>query len=351
MTTTYTIDFSEPLKTGFVVNPGSYNGPGGNLSSTSLRLYGRGAVEWGEGVNEDLVRLSEHFASATPPPNPITGQMWAETRLYHYDGTDYWRWNITLGSWQLLTPQPTTTIPAETIGNYYIAGGTLYGWYLKSPAVTGAWHSRAYSSGVVKPATPEVALKVYNAFASTWTSPQTVAVAPTVSPPSSPSPGSLWFDTTVASLKVYDSVSASWLAIATGSTPITGTLNLGGNLIINVADGTNPTDALNLRTGDARYVNVAGDTMTGDLDLGGTHRVTNLATPVAGGDAATKTYVDTAVSTLASSANVFSNPVGAFGYTAGDIAIAGGKIYIALLDGTSTVPGGNWKQVWPATYS
>jgi len=46
-----------------------------------------------------------------------------------------------------------------------------------------------------------------------------------------------------------------------------------------------------LSTLEATYVNVAGDTMTGDLNMG-THKVTGLASPTADTDAATKLYVD-----------------------------------------------------------
>lgn len=42
---------------------------------------------------------------------------------------------------------------------------------------------------------------------------------------------------------------------------------------------------------DGVYVNVSGDTMTGDLSMGG-NSITNLATPVNGGDATNKDYVD-----------------------------------------------------------
>lgn len=49
---------------------------------------------------------------------------------------------------------------------------------------------------------------------------------------------------------------------------------------------------------DNTYVNIDGDTMTGDLSFGGTHKVTGLAAPTAGGDAANKTYVDNAVAGL-----------------------------------------------------
>jgi hypothetical protein len=49
---------------------------------------------------------------------------------------------------------------------------------------------------------------------------------------------------------------------------------------------------------DGTYVNVAGDTMTGNLSFGGTQKVTNLAEPTSASDAATKNYVDNAVTGL-----------------------------------------------------
>lgn len=64
-------------------------------------------------------------------------------------------------------------------------------------------------------------------------------------------------------------------------------LDMNGFKIINLADATNPTDALNMQTGDNRYVNVTGDTMTGFLTLN--------ADPTNPLHAATKQYVDATV--------------------------------------------------------
>lgn len=73
----------------------------------------------------------------------------------------------------------------------------------------------------------------------------------------------------------------------------TARLDMGGtNKIVNLADATDPTDAINLRTADGRYINTSGDTMTGFLSL--------HASPTQPSHASTKQYVDEAVSGLAS---------------------------------------------------
>lgn len=60
-----------------------------------------------------------------------------------------------------------------------------------------------------------------------------------------------------------------------------------GNTAVTTADITTLVDAT--------YVNVSGDTMTGNLNMGGSYTVTGLAAPSAANDAATKAYVDNAV--------------------------------------------------------
>jgi len=51
----------------------------------------------------------------------------------------------------------------------------------------------------------------------------------------------------------------------------------------------------------------AGDSMSGNLDFGGTNKVTSLATPTNSGDAATKGYVDTEISDLDTAAQGYAN--------------------------------------------
>jgi len=50
-----------------------------NTTSTSLGLPGRNYPGYGQPVDENFVWLTENFASATPPQNPLTGQLWYNT--------------------------------------------------------------------------------------------------------------------------------------------------------------------------------------------------------------------------------------------------------------------------------
>jgi len=87
-----------------------------------------------------------------------------------------------------------------------------------------------------------------------------------------------------------------------------GDIDFDGNKGINVGDATNPTDAMNQQSSDARYVELAGDTMVGDLNMG--TNVINLTNPpVAGTNVANKDYVD---------AEVASGGIGTFVELAGD---------------------------------
>ena len=87
---------------------------------------------------------------------------------------------------------------------------------------------------------------------------------------------------------------------------------------------------------DATYVNASGDSMSGNLDMGG-NRVTSLGAPVNAGDAATKNYVDSVAGGLTWQAPVAK--VGATndstGLTAGDrfLNTADSKVY--TFDGTA----------------
>lgn len=72
----YVVDFSDPTKTPITVQPATKDGPGQLQHSTSITIHGQNSLLYGEGVNENFLRIVEHFANATPPLQPIEGQIW-----------------------------------------------------------------------------------------------------------------------------------------------------------------------------------------------------------------------------------------------------------------------------------
>lgn len=388
----YVIDFSEPLATGFDVLPGSYNGPGMASPQTSLRLYGRGAVEWGEGVNEDLVRLVENFASATPPPNPINGQLWAETKLYHLDGATYYRFDpdVPAGPWVAITVATSEPV-SPTEGTYYTTGGKLYGYYTQKPNTTPEWIERSFSTGTLNLVDdkPEVVIKAYNAFTGEWTQPLPVIVATTADAPTTPATGTMWYDTLAETLYVFDGT--NWLPVITGTTG-TGDIEVGANqvnfsnMFLNEGNGDTTTGA-DIRFNEAGLLTSAANlhiivdndnnttgnfvvskgslTTTGDVELltvynNGEVRANtaNYETLVLNTNSLTnKKYVDDSIAAVTGSIPSVSTLAQVFTvgtsttYKAGDIAVIGGVIYIAVAPGTNTIPSADWKQVFPAQYS
>lgn len=60
--------------------------------STDLTLIGRNYSGFGEVLNENLIKLLEHFANETRPDNPIVGQLWFDTselKLKVYNGLTF----------------------------------------------------------------------------------------------------------------------------------------------------------------------------------------------------------------------------------------------------------------------
>lgn len=63
-------------------------------TTTSINLIGRNAVNFGLPLNENFIALLEHFADTSPPPNPVTGQIWFDTLSKNvkiwYDAESRW---------------------------------------------------------------------------------------------------------------------------------------------------------------------------------------------------------------------------------------------------------------------
>lgn len=90
--------------------------------------------------------------------------------------------------------------------------------------------------------------------------------------PNNPLVGQLWWNTT-GELYVHDTP-VTWKGIIVSGIPSTGIVDMNNNKIINLADATNATDAMNMETSDTLYIaktggNAAGRNgiMTGDLTM------------------------------------------------------------------------------------
>lgn len=104
-----------------------------DTTSTSLSLFGRGIVNYGEAMAENLVHLLEHFASPSAPSNPLTGQLWFHTfeagppvsvvnKLKVFNGTD---WVVAGGAQSSVNP-PTNPEPGDLW--YNMETSQIYYW-------------------------------------------------------------------------------------------------------------------------------------------------------------------------------------------------------------------------------
>lgn len=85
----YTINFTD------FVNKGSLTVEDNDINTqTSLNLVGRNTTSYGVEFNQNFLKLLENFANASPPTNPVEGQLWWDSTagaegLKVYDGTQW----------------------------------------------------------------------------------------------------------------------------------------------------------------------------------------------------------------------------------------------------------------------
>lgn len=303
---TYDITPTDPLRDGFLISPGSFDGPGGSRANTTLRLYGRGALEWGEAVDENLVRLAETFAGSTAPLYPLPGQLWMCIRYYWHDTnatatSGWWVYNLDLKKWELLNTNgvvaagPTAN---PSIGSYYYstANTTLYRWDTAYKQAASAYMPRLFSSsnlgGAAPTKQPEHELYVWDQFANSgngrWVVPLTVATQ--LTQPSDPQTGTLWFDMSVGKLKIW--TGTAWKEILGptngGNSAVSGNIDMANFSILNLTSGpiaAGEKRAVNggtvyaylnssLSSLGSVYLPLTGGTITGNLGVNGTCSVT-----------------------------------------------------------------------------
>jgi len=124
-------------------------------NTTSLQLFGKSYSGFGEGLNENLVKLLENAASTSAPTAPLKGELWFDTttnQLKVYDGTSF---KPTGGS-KSSASQPTSPSAGDLwhdtandqvsvytgsawllVGPVYTSGQTLSGWKIETLASAG----------------------------------------------------------------------------------------------------------------------------------------------------------------------------------------------------------------------
>jgi len=150
----YEIKFTDELNKGSIIlEDATLN------TDTSLRLIGRNTNDFGEALNENLLRLMENFANNVPPLNPVEGQLWYDTtanvdQLKIYDGTNW----VAAGGLKKASSQPE--VANSVIGDLWVdtTNSQLYiytgsGWILVGPE---------YSNGVKTGALAETLVSTDN---------------------------------------------------------------------------------------------------------------------------------------------------------------------------------------------
>jgi len=204
MSSVFIVDNTDGTLT-ITMPPGSLNGPGSGTRDSDMRLYGMGALLWGEGVNENILRLYENFACPEKAGSPGIPQD-----------------EIDLGPGRgVTTPLEGQTWYNKTDQNLYFYNGTLW---VKTSAVIVSTTQPAYSE-----------------------------------------PGDLWFDTTSGNpcgnsqLKIYngsawESVAVDYLSECGGT--VTGNINMSGNSILDLSYPSASTDAANKQYVDDRETSI-----------------------------------------------------------------------------------------------
>ena len=121
-------------------------------NTTSVQLFGKSFSGFGEGLNENLVKLLENSASTSAPTAPLTGELWMDTstsQLKVYDGSSF----KPTGGAKSQATAPTspgagdlwhdsdddqlyvyTGSAFQLVGPVYTAGQTLSGWKIETLA-------------------------------------------------------------------------------------------------------------------------------------------------------------------------------------------------------------------------
>lgn len=353
MSNSYIIDNTSGTLS-FIIEPGTLDGPGGVNRNSDLYLYGQGSILWGEGISENQLRLAESFAcpekepadtgyvAGVPQPKsesdlgsvglgitvPVNGQLWYNTTtktLYTYDlvGTA-WR----TGSGMYIDTDPTNPVVSDI-----------------------KYESDFHGTGLPQ-------LLVFDGTSFIPVAQEYVELAGDDGVRGAAMSGRLTLsadpiDDLHAVTKQYAHANFIDSSDPAGDT-MSGTLNMGTNLIKDIVDPVDNQDAMTLAYAEATYAKNSGSiVLAGDLDMSG-YRIFDVAEPLQDlttdlQDAATKNYVIAAMQAMLealypiNSIFIGADPTGV-GFMPGTwVAVPNGTFLMAGVAGDNTTGGVNDK--------
>jgi len=94
-------------------------------TTTSLALVGRNFTGFGSFINENFIKLLEHFSSATAPTNPLVGQIWWDSTNRHLNVWQGTNWKV-ISSSMTGTTAPTNPVVGDFWWNTSISSFSVY---------------------------------------------------------------------------------------------------------------------------------------------------------------------------------------------------------------------------------
>jgi hypothetical protein len=254
-------------------------------NTTTLQLFGKSYSGFGEGLNENLVKLLENSASTSAPSAPIEGELWFDTstaQIKVYDGSSF----KPTGGAKVQSTQPTSPSAGDLwqdstnsqlyfysgsawilVGPQYTAGQTLSGWKIETVTASGV--SKVISSMYVGN------IRVAILSKETFTPDSAITGFASVS-------AGLTLNSTLGASFSGNSTQASTLDVS-GTTNTSGTVIAGGNFLrADAADTT--TGALTIDAdggivvGDGQEFSITAS--TGNITLAQTSEDKNLSVTV-----------------------------------------------------------------------
>lgn len=360
MADTYFLQHTDTALPAIQIAPGIVDGPGSTQHSTDLSLPGQGKVNYGTHLNQNLLHLMEHFAHPeispdTPDPSilsqPVIGQMWFNTTIdamYAYTGSGWTRVTVNTAGFvsqssgdirYIRKAGDVATGLIEFQGNVsftnnakLILGGVSMGVVgtpnaVNTPASTlyfsdsNKLYVTGYQYNTVSTNETNVLAVIFDDSTFTATSRNFIykISSKTVGDPSGLDLLKVTYDST-ASGSYKTTILANAITNTAGGLIVGTSASFGGLVVNNVGAPAAGTDAVNktyvddaiagvvagtsgsldIPTADGRYVKLTGSTMSGSLAMGA-NIISNVASPVATTDAATKGYVDTSIASVGAS--------------------------------------------------